>query len=291
MDIETGYGHGPDNSPALFAWAKANPEKFAQIQARHHMVNLSKSDWGHFEFSPAGRGTGPAGGATTGSPGATGGGWNSTRGSWYSQAPGWHDSGDKPGSNALHVPDSQQGIALPNAKTLGQSFDVKWPDGSVTTERQTDIGPGPGGHGRGIDISAAAAARHGMKGPGQFPTDKGFSYRPHSEAAWGKTSGAGAPSTKHEPADSPHVAGAQHMESADPRTPHPGAASVKGPDMKNLMDEHREYRKEVEKPISVNFRTPNRGHARQMFNRQQTRWNQHSQRPAHHASPTDIGIG
>jgi hypothetical protein len=54
MDIETGFGSGPDNSPALFAWAQAHPKEFADIQSRHHMRNLTKGDWGHFEWSPEG---------------------------------------------------------------------------------------------------------------------------------------------------------------------------------------------------------------------------------------------
>ena len=58
MDIETGFGSGPDNSPRLFAWAQAHPKEFAEIQARHHMRNLDTSsgagmhDWGHFEWTP-----------------------------------------------------------------------------------------------------------------------------------------------------------------------------------------------------------------------------------------------
>jgi hypothetical protein len=60
LDIETGFGSGPDNSPHLYAWAKAHPKEFAEIQAKHHMRNLDTSsgahmhDWGHFEFSPTG---------------------------------------------------------------------------------------------------------------------------------------------------------------------------------------------------------------------------------------------
>jgi hypothetical protein len=60
LDIETGFGSGPDNSPHLYAWAKAHPKEFAAIQAKHHMRNLDTSsgasmhDWGHFEFSPTG---------------------------------------------------------------------------------------------------------------------------------------------------------------------------------------------------------------------------------------------
>jgi hypothetical protein len=63
IDIETGFGSGPDNSSALYRWSQANPEKFADIQARHHMRNLdtssgaSISDWGHFEWTPERRAT------------------------------------------------------------------------------------------------------------------------------------------------------------------------------------------------------------------------------------------
>jgi len=60
LDIETGAGSGPDNSPHLYAWAQKHPEQFAEIQARHHMRNLDpssgsrKHDWGHFEWTPTG---------------------------------------------------------------------------------------------------------------------------------------------------------------------------------------------------------------------------------------------
>lgn len=65
IDIETGYGSGFDNSPALYAWAQAHPKEFADIQAKHHMRNLinagrGKHDWGHFEWTPSG-GTAVAG--------------------------------------------------------------------------------------------------------------------------------------------------------------------------------------------------------------------------------------
>jgi uncharacterized membrane protein YgcG len=61
LDIETGLGSGPDNSPKLYAWAQAHPKEFAEIQAKHHMRNLDTSsgarmhDWGHFEWTPTGR--------------------------------------------------------------------------------------------------------------------------------------------------------------------------------------------------------------------------------------------
>ena len=61
VDIETGFGSGPDNSRKLWEWAQKNPEKFAEIQAQHSMRNLdttsgaSMHDWGHFEWTPTGR--------------------------------------------------------------------------------------------------------------------------------------------------------------------------------------------------------------------------------------------
>jgi len=67
LDIETGFGSGPDNSKRLYAWAQAHPKEFAEIQARHHMRNLDPSsgstvrDWGHFEWTPTGRATKVAG--------------------------------------------------------------------------------------------------------------------------------------------------------------------------------------------------------------------------------------
>jgi rare lipoprotein A len=58
MDIETGFGSGPDNSPYLYKWSQEHPKEFAEIQAKHHMRNLYSSepgktkDWGHFEWTP-----------------------------------------------------------------------------------------------------------------------------------------------------------------------------------------------------------------------------------------------
>lgn len=96
------------------------------------------------------------------------------RGSWYSQLPqyGWRDPEDRPGSNALGVPDTQQGIALPSRATLGQWFNVTTPDGRIYRLQQTDVGPGRS-TGRGVDISAAAAHAMGYT-PGTFPTDANF---------------------------------------------------------------------------------------------------------------------
>ena len=100
------------------------------------------------------------------------------RGSWYSQnAPfGWFDSGDKPGSNALGVPDEKQGIALPSRNTLGQYFNVTAPNGQTLRLQQTDIGPAKW-TGRGVDISAAAGQQFGYS-PKTFPTDASFGVEP-----------------------------------------------------------------------------------------------------------------
>lgn len=101
------------------------------------------------------------------------------RGSWYSQYRGkyvWVDTGDKPNSNALGVPDDQQGIALYNRKTLGNWFYVTAPNGKTLRLRQTDIGPHPR-TGRGIDIAAVAAERFGYT-PDNFPTDSIFTWKP-----------------------------------------------------------------------------------------------------------------
>jgi hypothetical protein len=63
LDIETGFGSGPDNSAALYRWSQAHPKEFEDIQAKHHMRNLDTSsgaslhDWGHFEWTPARRAT------------------------------------------------------------------------------------------------------------------------------------------------------------------------------------------------------------------------------------------
>jgi hypothetical protein len=104
----------------------------------------------------------------------------SGKGSWYSQYPeaGWVDREDRPGSNALGVPDSQQGIALPSRSTLGQWFDVTAPNGETYRLQQTDVGPAKW-TGKGIDIAAAAAHKMGYT-PKDFPTGGGFTWKPAS---------------------------------------------------------------------------------------------------------------
>lgn len=102
------------------------------------------------------------------------------KGGWYSQYQGkykWVDTGDKPNSNALGVPDDQQGIALPSRNTLGDWFMVTAPNGETLRLRQTDIGPASW-TGRKIDIAAVAAEHFGYT-PDNFPTDKGlFTWYP-----------------------------------------------------------------------------------------------------------------
>lgn len=102
-----------------------------------------------------------------------------SKGSWYSQYDGkyhWHDSGDAPGSAALGVPDDAQGIARPGHDTLGTWFMVRAPNGKVSLEIQSDLGPAAF-TGRTIDISAAAAERFGYS-PQSFPTDSIFTFWP-----------------------------------------------------------------------------------------------------------------
>ena len=94
------------------------------------------------------------------------------RASWYGNYGNFHDPSDRPGSNALGVPEGQQGIALPSRNTLGQWFNVTTPDGRTFQLQQTDVGPA-GWTGRGVDISAAAAGRMGYT-PSSFPTDAPF---------------------------------------------------------------------------------------------------------------------
>lgn len=100
------------------------------------------------------------------------------KGSWYSQYKGkytWVDEGDKPNSNALGVPDDQQGCAFYNQATLGKWFLVTAPNGQTLKLQQTDIGPHPR-TGRMIDIAAVAAERFGYS-PINFPTDGIFSWK------------------------------------------------------------------------------------------------------------------
>ncbi len=106
-------------------------------------------------------------------------GQQSGRGSWYSQYRGkynWVDDGDEPDSAALGCPDSAQGVSFYNSATLGKWFKVKAPNGEVSIEQQTDIGPHPR-TGRKIDIAAAAAERFGYT-PRNFPTDGTFTWWP-----------------------------------------------------------------------------------------------------------------
>ena len=100
------------------------------------------------------------------------------KGSWYSQFDGkyhWKDDSDEPGSAALGCPDDAQGISFYDHATLGQWFEVHAPNGTVSIEQQTDIGPNPR-TGRTIDISAAAAERFGYS-PDNFPTNGIFAWR------------------------------------------------------------------------------------------------------------------
>lgn len=104
---------------------------------------------------------------------------SSGKGSWYSWYKGkytWEDEGDKPNSNALGVPDDQQGCAFYDRKTLGKWFEVKAPNGVTLKLQQTDIGPHPN-TGRKIDIAAVAAEKFGYS-PTNFPTDQVFYWRP-----------------------------------------------------------------------------------------------------------------
>ena len=103
----------------------------------------------------------------------------SGKGSWYSQYDGkfkWVDTGDAPNSAALGCPDDAQGVSFMNSPTLGKWFHVLAPNGVMSLEQQTDIGPNPN-TGRLIDISAAAAERFGYS-PQNFPTDSVFSWEP-----------------------------------------------------------------------------------------------------------------
>ena len=76
--------------------------------------------------------------------------------------------GDAPGSAALKVPDSAQGISFYDWATLGKWFEVQFPNGKRSIEQQTDIGPSPW-TGKKIDVSAAAADKAGYS-PSNFPT-------------------------------------------------------------------------------------------------------------------------
>lgn len=101
------------------------------------------------------------------------------KGSWYSQYDGeyrWVDTEDRPGSNALGVPDDCQGFSLPNHATLGKWFMVQAPSGKKLLMQQTEIGPGVS-TGRKVDIAAVMAEEFGYT-PQNFPTDGVFTWWP-----------------------------------------------------------------------------------------------------------------
>ena len=100
------------------------------------------------------------------------------KGSWYSQYKGkyrWGDNEDEPNSNALGVPDDCQGISFLNHDTLGKWFELHAPNGNISIEQQTEIGPALW-TGRKIDISAVCAERMGYS-PETFPTDAPWKWR------------------------------------------------------------------------------------------------------------------
>jgi lysozyme len=104
--------------------------------------------------------------------------FESGRGSWYSQFNGiyhWRDSGDTPGSSAMGVPDDCQGVSFYSHVTLGKWFELHAPNGNVSVEQQTDIGPAPW-TGRKIDISAVCAERIGYS-PNTFPDNGVFFWK------------------------------------------------------------------------------------------------------------------
>ncbi|MBR0753511.1 hypothetical protein JQ604_15085 [Bradyrhizobium jicamae] len=179
LDIETGFGSGPDNSPKLYAWAKAHPEQFAEIQRRHHMRNLDTSsgasihDWGHFEWTPQSIAKGDVGPGTGKGAGETG---QTAKGSWFGSGPGWHDPSEPIGRKTASGQSNQvPGIALPTREGLGKMYEVTTPDGRTFVLPQTDIGPSPR-TGRGIDITSSAATQMGYSAK-TFPTDARFTYR------------------------------------------------------------------------------------------------------------------
>jgi hypothetical protein len=70
---------------------------------------------------------------------------------------------------ALGLPDTARGIAVYNQQTLGGYWQVKWPNGKVTVERQIDIGPAPWTN-RKIDFTSTAIKNAGYT-EANFPTD------------------------------------------------------------------------------------------------------------------------
>jgi hypothetical protein len=117
---------------------------------------------------------------TAAGPGQTG------RMSWFGNKPGdavvpggWPDRMDS-GLQANGQPVSAgPGIALPNRGTLGQQFDVTFPNGKTITAPQTDIGPAAK-TGRTVDINAPLAQEAGYT-PKTFPTDALATVRAHQQ--------------------------------------------------------------------------------------------------------------
>jgi len=96
---------------------------------------------------------------------------------------------------------------------------------------------------------------------------------------------------KHEPGESPHAAGAAYMDSPDPRTPHPGAAAAPAHNARNLLDQHKQLRKEVEKPMKVTIKSPPTKVVHEAADRQHQRWNDQKMQLARHSAASHIGIG
>ena len=122
------------------------------------------------------------------------------RGSWYSQLPpfGWFDRGDRPGSNALGVPDSSRALRCHHARRLGKWFNVT-PPGGIDRFRCSRPTPGRRHGPAAASISAPPPPTRWATRRRHFPTDANFKVEPRRAARpglAGRLAGAGRRSAR-----------------------------------------------------------------------------------------------
>ena len=101
-----------------------------------------------------------------------GGKWRSTKGSWYG---GPRDAQDNDRPALQGATNKVPGIARFDRSTLGDTFEVRAPNGKTIRVRQTDIGPAPW-TGKGLDVNYTAVKALGYT-EGNFPTGAKLQYR------------------------------------------------------------------------------------------------------------------
>lgn len=294
IDIERGFGSGPDNSPGLYAWAKANPEKFAEIQRKHSMRNLDTSsgasmhDWGHFEFSPLAYNRN-AHGASAAAPGASAGVGSTVTGtaSWYAPHTGFDGGGDQTSTGAQYSPtgfhaainqsmrDQYGGVGKGGSKS-GWAL-VEAPDGkSAVVEIDDVMGASMNRSGRVIDLNRGAENFFG--GGGLHPGMKVTPLKGYKGAG-----GAVSPEQVNALKGGRPAAGSAAPASA----PHGGGAN-------DQFQEYLKMREHMEKPIRLSIEAPAApplyGHRRRMARQEQNYKSENLLGRYRYASNVDVGF-